>query len=239
MKKITISCVLFLILSSCATHHGMISSSSVNGNFVYEDFAYGVAQTKIVFGFGGLSQDALVLEAKRELMKNRPLEANEEYLNFTVDFKRSFWPFTSQNKVTMSADVIRHTEDSNADPYSENYLNKLSRLNLSNELFNVGDSVLFKKDKKGIIISMMDNDKVRIQYINKQDNIRTKSLSIYDIYTINKSYKNYSIDGHYTFPVRRKGGENVEMGGVIIGIGLKSLLVKDTQDDIQIVRIQP
>ncbi len=231
--------IVLLALNSCAVHHGMISSSSVDGNFVYEDIAYGVAQTKLVLGFGGLSQDALVLEAKRELMKNRPLKANEEYLNFTVDFKRSFWPFISKNKVTMSADVIRHTDDSNAEPYSENYLSKLSRLNLSNELFHVGDSVLFKKDKKGVIISMLNKDKVRIQYTTKKDKIRTKSLSIYDIYTINKSYKNYTIDGHYSFPVRRKGGENVETGGVIIGIGLKSLLVKDIENVIHAVRIQP
>jgi hypothetical protein len=35
----------------------------------YEDLACGVSQSDKLFGFGGLSQDALVLEAERVMIK--------------------------------------------------------------------------------------------------------------------------------------------------------------------------
>lgn len=234
MKRLVIVINILLFLSSCATHNGAISSSSINRNVVYEDIAYGVAQSNKVFGIGGLSQDALVLEAKRELMKNRPLNENEEYLNFTVDFKRTFWPFYSQTKVTLSADVIRPIDEIEYEPYSENYKTKLSRLNLTNDLFSIGDSIYIKKKKKGTVISFLENEKVRVEFKSKKDKVRTKKISIYDIYTWKKPYRELKIGDSYFFP--SKGTGDIETrNGKIVGIGLESFLVRVGSKQIDIV----
>ncbi len=78
MKLVVIFFSVALVLSSCvATHLRTISSTAVDKPVSYVDVAYGVAQTDKYFALGGLSQDALVLEAKRELYRNRPLKPNE------------------------------------------------------------------------------------------------------------------------------------------------------------------
>jgi hypothetical protein len=235
MKNSAIILNLCLLLSSCASHFGMISSSPLNRNVVYEDIAYGVAQSGRCLGMGGLSQDALVLEAKRELMKNRPLKQDEQYQNFTVDFKRSFWPFFAQTKVTVSADVIKFTEDKNSEPYSENYKAKLSRINISNDLFSVGDSIIYDRTSKAILISFLDEKTVRIEYKTDNDKVRTKKISIDEIFTNCKPYKEYMIGGRFVFTVEKSGYATKETSGRIMALGLKSLIVKDNQYNLHVI----
>ena len=234
MRRLSVVLVSLYILTSCASHHGIISSSSINRSVTYEDVAYGVSQTNTYFGVGGLAQDALVLEAKRELMKNRPLKPDEEYANFTVDFKRAYWPFYIQTKVTVSADVVRFINDSIYDPYSENYKNKLSSLNLSNDLFAVSDSILFEKSKKGTIVSIEDIDRVRIVYKTQSGKIRTKKISINDIYTMSKTFKGYKIGDRFIYSVK-VSGEEKQTSGKIVALGLNSLIIRDNSNLLQVL----
>lgn len=228
MKKTLIIITTMLLLSSCAVHHGLISTSSINRNVKYVDIAYGVSQTKMLFGIGGLSQDALVLEAKRELVKNRPLKANEEYANFTVDFKRSFFPFYSITKVTVSADVVRFINDSISNPVSQDYKDKLASRYLSNSLFEVGDSVIFDKRKIGTIISFLNANNVRIEYKTKSDKTRTKKISLKDIYSPKKTYKGYKAGDNFDYYLRN----DKKARGKIVGLGLKYLLIKTIDNNI-------
>lgn len=232
MKKLFITILSFSLLSSCAIHYGSISSSSLYKSVKYEDIAFGVSQTKMYFGIGGLSQDALVLEGKRELIKNRPLRPDEEYVNFTVDFKKTFFPFYSQTKVTMSADVVRFQNETLSDPYSEEYKNKLFGKNLSNILFSIGDSIIIKKAKEATIISFKDNDNVRVLYKTKSDKNRTKTVSLKDIYTISKPYKGYKIGDRFIYSLKPSGNEQ-QTSGKIIGLGLNSLIIRDNSNTIQ------
>lgn len=97
-----------LISNSCATHWGTMngSASLSSNNFKIVKMASGTASTKKIFGFGGLAKDALVLEAKKELMQNYPLKEGQALANVTVDFKNSFMFFVNTNKVTVTADVV-------------------------------------------------------------------------------------------------------------------------------------
>src|ERR1035437_4337245 len=127
MKKLLTSLTIICFMTSCVTYHqGAISSSTVSRTVKYQDIAIGVSQINKFWGLGGISKDALVLEARREMIKNRPLAPKEQYVNFTVDFKYTFWPIVSQTKVTMCADVISFSNDSTGEEvYSSKYKDKL------------------------------------------------------------------------------------------------------------------
>jgi len=237
MKRLFIASVTFYLLTSCvATHIGTLSSSSIGKTVKYEDMACGVSQTNRYFGIGGLSQDALVLEAKRKLIKNRSLMPNEEYANFTIDFKRTYWPFYTQTKVTLSADVVRFTNDTINDPYSEKYKNKLLGGNLSNDLFTIGDSIIDKKLDDGTIISIESNDIVRILYKTEKDKIRTKKISIKDIYSKSKPYKGYQVGGMFIYSTKAYSANDYQTSGRIIALGLNSLVISDYAKKIQILK---
>ncbi|MGB6037396.1 MAG: DUF6567 family protein [Cryomorphaceae bacterium] len=109
MRRLLNLSLAALILSSCAIHTGNTSSNAAvtNDNFRIMDLAFGQAQTTQVFGFGGLKPDALVLDAKREMYRNHPLEAGQIYANITVDYKRSFYLIVVTTMVTVSADVVQ------------------------------------------------------------------------------------------------------------------------------------
>ena len=224
MKTPIITLLSALIFTSCATHYGMVSTSSNNQSVVYEDIAIGVAQSNHFLGIGGLSQDALVFEAKRELIRNRPLKTNEDFANFTVDFKRTFILLNLRTKVTVTADVVRFDKDMGDGIYSENYTQKLSRIAMANELFAIGDSVLLKKEKKGVIISATDNHKVRIQFTTGRNKIRTNNVSINEVFTISKSYKGFNIGERVIFTSFNEGNWK-SRGGTIIALGTKSAKV--------------
>lgn len=102
----TISFIIFL--SSCATHWGTMSGSASlsSNNFKVVRMSTGTASTTKIFGFGGLAKDALVLEAKKDMMQNNPLREGQALANVTVDFKNSFMFFVNTNKVTVTADVV-------------------------------------------------------------------------------------------------------------------------------------
>lgn len=238
MKKTLLIISLTVLLASCATvHTGMLSTSSINKPVKYVDIAYGVAQTNRYFGFGGNCQDALVLEARRNLIKNRPLKPNEEYANITVDFKSTYWPFYIQNKATLCADVVRFSNDTTSDPYTETYKNKLLGKLFSNDLFSIGDSIVDEKFKQGVVVSFEDNDNVRIVYKTSKDKFRTKIMPINKIYTTNKSYKGHKVGDIFYYPVPNSNPER-KTSGKIMALGLNSLIIKDYFKNTQFMSYQ-
>jgi hypothetical protein len=230
MKQLLIKLLSIYLFMSCASHQGTISSTSIDKNVRYEDIAYGVAQTNKYFGIGGLSQDALVFEAKSMLIKNRPLQSNEEYLNFTVDFKTTYILFYCQTKVTMSADIVRLLNDSTGDPYSENYKNKLFMKGIQNELFSTGDSIMDYGTRKGTILSITDKGKARMLYKTKNNKIRTKNISVDDIYAINKTFKGYKSGDNYNVKITSASGPEQKTSGKIIALGLHALIILDDEN---------
>ena len=235
MKKLLLILITVTFLTSCVvTHMGTISSSSTGRNVKYEDVAFGVSQTNKFLGLGGVSKDALVLEAKRALIMNRALKPNEEYVNFTVDFKNTYWPFYVQNKVTLSADVVRFTSDTSA-IYSDIYRDKLLGKTIALELFNVGDSVFDNKYTVGTILTIDRTDKITMLYKTKDDKFRTKKISTKDIYSINHQYKGYKTGEYYVLTNSVNGNEQSE-AMKIAAVGLNSVILKDRNNKLKIVK---
>lgn len=96
------------LFSSCATHWGMMSgnASLSSNNFKMVKMASGTASTLKVFGLGGLAKNALVLNAKKDMLQNNPLKDGQALANVTVDFKNSFIFFINTEKVTVTADIV-------------------------------------------------------------------------------------------------------------------------------------
>ncbi len=104
------------LLSSCAAHFGALTSNvSLNqANFKVVTVASGSAQTKVVFGFGGLKREALVAEAKKDLLSKANLTENQVLANISLDYKTSFFPgfipVVMIQKATVTADVVEFTK---------------------------------------------------------------------------------------------------------------------------------
>lgn len=98
-----------LLTSGCATHTGIgMSSASISeNNFKMVRYAKGEATATKIFGIGGLGKDALVAEAKQDMLANYPLEEGQALANMTVDFKNSIVLIVITTKVTVTADIIQ------------------------------------------------------------------------------------------------------------------------------------
>ena len=225
MKTVLSFFVFALLLSSCAIHNGTISSSNLPANARYEDVAFGVSQTKKFLGIGGLSQDALVFEAKRELYKNRSLLENESYANFTVDTKSSFFLLFSKKTVTVTADVISYAEKSGGSPFNSNFLNKIGDKQFIVSLFAIGDTVVTADMQKMVIISVVSNDEVKVLYKTKSNKIRTRNISIDRIYSQTRSINGLKVGDSYVFNEDSKLNKEDQVGK-IIGLGTSRLIIK-------------
>ncbi|HZK08558.1 MAG TPA: DUF6567 family protein [Bacteroidales bacterium] len=113
MKKVftltTVFAIVAMMFSSCAMHTGigMSNASLSQNNFKIVKFAKGDVCTTKIFGLGGLGKQALVAEAKQELLANYPLQDGQALANMTVDFKNSFIFFVIITKCTVTADVVQ------------------------------------------------------------------------------------------------------------------------------------
>jgi hypothetical protein len=108
LKLFTALAIFLLLTSSCATHLGMMtgSASLSSNNFKMIKIATGTASTTKFLGIGGLGKDALVSDAKKNLMQNNPLKEGQALANVTVDFKTSFIILVVTEKCTVTADIV-------------------------------------------------------------------------------------------------------------------------------------
>jgi hypothetical protein len=113
MKNLVIILAASLFLSSCAVHGGYITNSASlsSNNFIYiETAAKGTAEATYIFGAGGLDRDALVEDARQNLLRNFPLNDNQTLVNITLSFKKTYvLPFFIKNKCTVSASIVQFT----------------------------------------------------------------------------------------------------------------------------------
>ncbi len=101
-----------IVFGSCAIHVGTINgdASISTNNFKMIGMVEGTATTTKIFGLGGLAKDALVYEAKKDLLQNNPLKDGQALANVTLDFKNSFILFVNKQKVTVAADIVEFIE---------------------------------------------------------------------------------------------------------------------------------
>lgn len=111
MKNTLIILAASLLLGGCATHGGYVTNSASlsTNNFAYvSKTVQGVAKATYVLGIGGLSRQALVEEARRDLLENYHLKDNQALVNITVSFKATFViPIFMEHKCTVSASIVQ------------------------------------------------------------------------------------------------------------------------------------
>jgi hypothetical protein len=107
LKSVLAVMVVFL-MSSCAAHWGMMTgnASLSSNNFKIVKMASGTSKTTKILGIGGLGKNALVLEAKKDMMQNNPLKEGQALANVTVDIKTSFLFIVMTEKATVTADIV-------------------------------------------------------------------------------------------------------------------------------------
>lgn len=148
---------LFLLNSCASTHNGVLNSSNDLRNVKYVDFAFGNSKTTTFLGIGGNKHDALVLEAKLNMMRNFPLKPNQFYGNFIVDYKTTKVLGVVTNLVTVSADILEEKSNSDKELFSESLKSKLG-ISKENEFFAIGDTVVDENNLKYIINSAYSNN---------------------------------------------------------------------------------
>ena len=90
-------------------HNGFMknSASLSEANFSYvKQSISGMSGTLQVFGIGGLNKQALVEEAKKDMLKSNPLQSNQVLANVTVNWKYSFFVVVFKTECTVTADVV-------------------------------------------------------------------------------------------------------------------------------------
>ena len=119
MKKIVLIVLTSIVLSSCATHHGLTRNYNqhntevvlTQNNFKIIKLVKGEAEAKYIFGIGGLSKDGLIAEAKKQMLASADMEgASRTVINETVEIKKSGFPFVSKYKVIVSAQIVEFTK---------------------------------------------------------------------------------------------------------------------------------
>ncbi len=112
--KLSAFAILLLLVSSCAIHTGVMSNSAQlsHANFTYvKTGLYGTCQTTRVLGFGGIFKADLVEEAKKEMLADYELQANQALANVTVDWKHGRYILVKTTKCSVSADVVEFTNE--------------------------------------------------------------------------------------------------------------------------------
>lgn len=190
--KLFLFAISALLLGSCAFHTGQLVADVPSEPVEHIDIAVGVAKTTKVFGLGSTGKDALLSEARQQMISNRPLVNSESYNNYTVDYKRTYFIIGIKTKVTITADVITPKDTISNPSFSANYLNKLGdQYSHYDSLFWIGDSVIFNVSDYGEIVGFEGNENkdVRIQYVDADGDFRTKVKSGKDVYVLASYYR--------------------------------------------------
>ncbi len=258
IKKIVFILICATFFSSCLIlHKGSVSSGPLlNVNDRYVDIARGEAQSVIVLGIGSIDNDVLLLDAKKNLFKNRPLEKNEYYANFTTDISRKyiFFPIVAINKVTVSAEIlISNVKDTNFlffndkrvlkieyNSYTQetNYIKTIDNKDLpsiTKRDIHTGDSVYFysisSKKFNLYVASEIDKENVMLKATEPIFKNILTSLNNGFFYK-NFQFKKYKNGDNLSFEVEDETRfTNKLFKGIILGVSNKTVLIK-TADDI-------
>lgn len=115
MKKLLLRIFLMMcisvLFSSCAAGltgfmNNSASLSSNNYSYVKRDLQ-GKSQATYVLGIGGMNREAIVDEAKQNMLENHTLQDAQTLANTTVNFKySSFLGIISTTKCYVTADIV-------------------------------------------------------------------------------------------------------------------------------------
>lgn len=117
-KKIVVILIAIALSSCSAVYMGTTtgSASLSSNNFKVVRMATGTASARSILGIGGTGKEALVHEAKKDLLQNNPLSEKQALANMTVDLKNSFVFIVHTQKATVSADIVEFIEQTPQKP---------------------------------------------------------------------------------------------------------------------------
>lgn len=176
------SILLVMILSSCtAYHHGTLTESEQgNETTSITDLAHGYARVSRFWIFGGNGTDALIADAKRNMILNHPLKSGEHFANFILDFKEAYYfPGFHTTTVIITAEVITQ---GNSD-----YLSQIREQSQTEyQGYHLGQSVLLKVAAYGEVyieaeILAFRKNKIVIGFIDHQGRYKTKSVTVNEL----------------------------------------------------------
>ena len=116
MRTLILGVVSILVLSSCVSMHTGLTASSASlskNNFTYiaKNVQGSASVTQYISLIPG-TKNALVNDAKQEILKKYPLKDNQALSNITIDFKSSLilGPVIRKTKCTVTADIVEFIE---------------------------------------------------------------------------------------------------------------------------------
>lgn len=116
MKKLLLAAgVSVLMLSSCSMHNGLTTNANLNttqvvlkdNNYKIIQSIQGESEATYIFGIGGLLKNAMIAEAKADMLKSVDLLGKSRaIINENVEIKHTFYPFVTKYKVIVTANVV-------------------------------------------------------------------------------------------------------------------------------------
>ncbi|TCO08266.1 DUF6567 family protein [Natronoflexus pectinivorans] len=103
------------ILSSCGIHQGLTTNANLNStevvlaknNYKVISSVEGQSEAMFIFGIGGLSKNAMIAEARNQMLSRAELVGNSRaVINETVEIKHSIFPIIRMYKVMVSGYVV-------------------------------------------------------------------------------------------------------------------------------------
>ncbi|MDD3913649.1 MAG: hypothetical protein PHU62_10460 [Bacteroidales bacterium] len=120
MKKFIILLIgIAFFLPSCAIHGGLTRNANNNTtkvvlsqkNYKVIERVQGISKATYVFGIGGLSKQALIAEAKADMLsKANIVGGSKAIINENVEVKLSWFPIVCLYEVIVSGDIIEFTD---------------------------------------------------------------------------------------------------------------------------------
>ncbi len=168
--------VLFFGLSSLASchavHHGSMLGTSQSPDYYTTGTAIGTSGKVVILFWGGLSKEALVYEAKKNLLENTVLEEGQVLDNFTVDFREANTMYVFyRTTVTVSADIRDAKGKSVRPPQTFPRPQKYG--------FTQGEAVVYMAGKDGTFeatIMRFEKKKVFIRFVDQHGYMRIKPV---------------------------------------------------------------
>ncbi len=133
---------VLIFLSGCAFHSGMMTANPeyTQNNLELKELATAEANSVRFLGIGGLSKQALVLEAKKNLYQNYPLNQGQAYANISVDIRDLYLFIYHKTTITLSADIIGDVNEQSESDLQQLF-EQMKVYSNPTRIFEVGDQV--------------------------------------------------------------------------------------------------
>lgn len=124
MKNVILLFTCFIIFTGCVSqHNGLTSNQNIHGtqvvlsekNFKVVSNVLGESEATYVFGIGGLSKNAMIAEARAQILKKAAMIGRSRALvNETVEIKNTVYFVVVKRKVTVTAQVVEFVNPAGA-----------------------------------------------------------------------------------------------------------------------------